>query len=452
TIDYIEKEKQIKIDLLLICGDFQTTRNTADLKCMNVPDKYKELGSFYKYYSGEAKAHCPTVFVGGNHEASNYLWELYHGGWVCENIYFLGRTGVINFGGLRIGGISGIYNFADYKKGAITRKCHTVKLPFGAFITLGNMIFIDFLRHIRKPIDIFMSHDWPEGITKFGDEQSLLRIKPYFRKDLETNRLGCPPGKILLSKLKPRYWFSSHMHVKFAAVVYHDSEGRLSRSETKKFNNNPDEINIDLDKCTTVDNPDEIIMSLDINDLNEAPEQNKCTTVNNPDEIIMSPDIDNSNEALESIDEDISISEDTKDSEKIAKSLDSDVNNLNKDINNREEIAVSSKVNNIPKESPIDLEFKNSSEGAPSSHNHHTRESVASSSTSISAHPSCTRFLALDKCLPGRNFLQVLDFPDANGPLEFSYDEEWLAITKATHDFLSLEYPQTPFPSHEQII
>ena len=47
--------------------------------------------------------------VGGNHEASNYLWELYYGGWVAPNIYYLGHAGVVHFGGLRIGGLSGIF-------------------------------------------------------------------------------------------------------------------------------------------------------------------------------------------------------------------------------------------------------------------------------------------------------------------------------------------------------
>jgi hypothetical protein len=53
--------------------------------------------------------------VGGNHEAPNYLWELYHGGWAAPNIYFLGYAGVVRFGGLRIGGLSGIYNEAHYR-------------------------------------------------------------------------------------------------------------------------------------------------------------------------------------------------------------------------------------------------------------------------------------------------------------------------------------------------
>ena len=32
--------------------------------------------TFYKYYSGEKTAPVLTIFIGGNHEASNYLWEL----------------------------------------------------------------------------------------------------------------------------------------------------------------------------------------------------------------------------------------------------------------------------------------------------------------------------------------------------------------------------------------
>ena len=54
--------------------------------------------------------------VGGNHEATNHLWELYYGGWVAPNIYYLGHAGVINIGGIRIAGLSGIFSRHDYRK------------------------------------------------------------------------------------------------------------------------------------------------------------------------------------------------------------------------------------------------------------------------------------------------------------------------------------------------
>ena len=47
-IKKLEIQNGYKVDLLLICGDFQAIRNHQDLQCMAVPDKYKQLGEFYK--------------------------------------------------------------------------------------------------------------------------------------------------------------------------------------------------------------------------------------------------------------------------------------------------------------------------------------------------------------------------------------------------------------------
>ena len=45
----------------------------------------------------------------------------FFGGWVAENIYYMGNSNVINVkkgnSNLRIGAISGIYKDFDYKKG-----------------------------------------------------------------------------------------------------------------------------------------------------------------------------------------------------------------------------------------------------------------------------------------------------------------------------------------------
>ena len=78
------------MDVLLCCGDFQATRNLADLKCMAVPDKFKEMGTFYKYYSGELKAPILTFVIGGNHEASNHMQELPFGGLAWLQLWSLG--------------------------------------------------------------------------------------------------------------------------------------------------------------------------------------------------------------------------------------------------------------------------------------------------------------------------------------------------------------------------
>lgn len=76
SIAKAEEAGGFKTDLLLLCGDFQAIRNIGDLECIAVPPKYRSMGSFHRYYSGEKIAPVLTLVVGGNHEASNYMWEL----------------------------------------------------------------------------------------------------------------------------------------------------------------------------------------------------------------------------------------------------------------------------------------------------------------------------------------------------------------------------------------
>ena len=71
------------------------------------------------------------------------------------------------------------------------------------------------------PMDIFMSHDWPRGIYHYGSTGELLRKKKFLRQEVESNSLGSPAAEELLAHLQPSYWFSAHLHVKFAAVMQH---------------------------------------------------------------------------------------------------------------------------------------------------------------------------------------------------------------------------------------
>ncbi|XP_054854634.1 lariat debranching enzyme [Eublepharis macularius] len=240
TLELLERRHgQARPELLLCAGDFQAIRDSADMQCIAVPPKYRQMGGFAQYYSGEKKAPVLTIFIGGNHEASNHLQELPYGGWVAPNIYYLGYAGVVKYRGVRIGGISGIFKSHDYRRGHFECPPYNQNTLRSVYHVRNIEVFK--LKQLKQPMDIFMSHDWPRGIYHYGDKNSLLKKKSFFRQEVENNTLGSPAASELLQHLKPAYWFSAHLHVKFAAVMQHEADSSEKQPKATKF--------LALDKC-----------------------------------------------------------------------------------------------------------------------------------------------------------------------------------------------------------
>jgi len=326
-----------------------------------MPEKYRRLGDFASYYNGTKTAPVLTIFIGGNHEASNYLHELYavfcwgvvddrfYGGWVAPNIYYLGASGVVNFRGVTIAGLSGIYKRYHYHQG------HHERLPYTEDTKRSIYHIREFDVHklslIPSPT-IFMSHDWPTGIHRYGDAAGLLARKPHFREDIERGELGSPPAEMLLKKLRPKYWFSAHLHVKFAAFVDHS--------------------------VAEAEDEGEIV-------LEDSEQETSQTERKSPGKRVVSPS------------------------------------------------AEDSEAKRRRQEGESDVGVGGGSGGAEI---------------------QTTRFLALDKCLPHRDFLQILDIEmksPASSNDTFSYDPQWLAITKTLHPYLSTTFKQNDFPSDEDL-
>ncbi|RYP70563.1 hypothetical protein DL771_005382 [Monosporascus sp. 5C6A] len=247
------------VDLLIIGGDFQAVRNAADLSVMKVPAKYRKLGDFPAYYSGEKKAPYLTIFLAGNHEASSHLWELYYGGWVAPNIYYMGAANVLRLGPLRIAGLGGIWTGHDY------RKPHHERLPFSHDDVKSFYHVREFdtrkLLLLREQVDIGISHDWPRGIENHGNSEALWKMKPFFRQESIDGKLGNPAAAYVMDRLRPAYWFSAHLHCKFAAVKEYDAPiaqeapvATSSNSEDVEASKvaeptaNPDEIDLDMEE------------------------------------------------------------------------------------------------------------------------------------------------------------------------------------------------------------
>ncbi|XP_065891093.1 lariat debranching enzyme-like isoform X2 [Dysidea avara] len=238
TILQLEARDNTKVDVLLCCGDFEAIRNEADLSCKACPEKYRKIGTFYKYYIGEKKAPVLTIMIGGNHEASNYMWELGYGGWLAPNIYYLGYSGAVQFGGLRIAGLSGIFVPHDYEWGHFELPPYDQK----SIKTVYRVRSFDCykLKQLRHA-DIGMSHDWPTRIYHYGNTEEFLQMKPPdYWEQVRMNTLGSPPAEELLTSLRPLHWFSAHLHCRFEASYKHYSSNREVISTTKF---------LALDKC-----------------------------------------------------------------------------------------------------------------------------------------------------------------------------------------------------------
>ena len=376
---------------------------------MSVPAKFRELGDFHEYYNGIRKAPYLTIFVGGNHEASNHLFELYYGGWVAPSIYYLGAANVVRFGPLRIAGLSGIWKGYNYNKP------HFERLPYNQDDVKSIYHVREFdvrkLLQIRTQVDIGISHDWPRGVEWMGDWKALFARKDLFEADARAGTLGSLAAKYVMDRLRPSYWFSAHLHCKFSAIVKYlpsvqttsGSSQHATTASDSLMTQNTDEISIDLEESVMQTTQSEI-----------------SHVKRNEDEI----DID------------------MGDDEPAQESHEGHSNGgfQENQASVTEKSAVSDELRAL-----LPATFTRPAAPVP--------EATLPFPESISN--KVTRFLALDKCLPNRKFLQFLEIdpisclaePEIQRPYVLSYDKEWLAITRVFACDLIVGPQSVPVPA-----
>ncbi|KAJ9123081.1 hypothetical protein QFC22_001271 [Naganishia vaughanmartiniae] len=433
-----DARQNTQTDLLLLCGDFQAIRNLHDFPSMAVPAKYRQLGDFWEYYAGIRVAPVLTVVIGGNHECMAYMWELYHGGWLAPNIYFLGAAGSIYVNPtiavpsaakpIRLSGMSGIYKSFDYKRGHFETVPFNEKSVKSAYhVREYDVLKLKQLsrRKTKDVVDLFMSHDWPVTITRYGDERKLLQQKPYFRDEAKSGTLGSVPALELLHHLAPAYWFSAHLHVKFSALVSHDKLTQDVRAITPEPSNtahvvNPDEITLDDDEELEAVNPDKIDLDMDDSDDEEPADDAPCSVAKSDPQAENTPAQEElSNIPEESVDQVEKESEPQAVREKVHELAGTSI----------EEVA-EAKETILAEEESGTVEQDTANPGLE------------------------TRFLALDKCGFGRDFIQFMEIPTggpSTGPPRLHFDPEWLAISRAFHQHLPLNSSFAHLPTTSQI-
>lgn len=329
---------------------------------------------------------------------------------MAPNIYYMGAANVVRLGPLRIAGMSGIWKGYNYNKP------HHERLPYNQddIKSIYHVRELDIrkLLQLKTQVDICVSHDWPRAIEKHGDQRALWRMKPDFEQESRDGTLGNLAAAYVMDRLRPPYWFAAHLHCRYAATKVYNKETEDAKSQSTKatesavYNSAPPLPAVEA--SVVPHNEDEIDLEMDDDD----------------DEVVRLP-----------------LSSTT------AKSV-----ICNDKINIEDGVDTKSSPQTQDTVVPEDLRAQ-------------LPEAFSRPSPQLRVQPGqpvpatitnkITRFLALDKCLPGRKFLQIMAVTTNSSPelppiiqkaaseftprakLPFTYDPEWLAITRALASSLS---------------
>jgi lariat debranching enzyme len=293
----------------------------------------------------------------------------------------MGAANVVRLGPVRIAGMSGIWKGYDYSKP------HHERLPYNDDDKNSIYHIREFdvrkLLQIRTQVDVAISHDWPRAVEKHGDERRLFKLKPHFEQESKDGTLGSHAATYVMDRLRPSYWFAAHMHCKFSATRTYNVDTKLVTGAESSRNFNTESPSPMNSNEMPAYNADEI--NLDEDELLTVSADGNANELKNPHESVASMRL-----ATTSI---------------------------------------------VPEDLRAQLPAAFARPAVP------IRRLQPGQPCPPTIMNETVRFLALDKCLPGRKFLQLLDIepfsqssPDSpsleDRRFHLEYDPEWLAITR----------------------
>lgn len=234
-------------ELLLLLGDLQLLSKKQDLSSCSIPYKYTYGGDVdritdFKKITTETNNKLTqdleqialVLGIGGNHENMGLLELLPFGGFLLPNFFYMGFCNVIKYKGLKICGISGIVNDLNvYKerefgfsqeKGLEQTQWWRMNKVSSYHVRLFDVLPL--LLYEEDDIDFVMTHDWPQNVFHNKDpsiENQLLKIKPFFRDDIKSGKLGAVLYDKIMNNLRPEIWFSAHLHIKYETTIQYEN-------------------------------------------------------------------------------------------------------------------------------------------------------------------------------------------------------------------------------------
>jgi predicted phosphodiesterase len=147
-----------RLDVILSVGDLEANRNARDAAGVATGKGHRRwVGEFPKVLNGDIEFPSPLYFIGGDHEPWATL-DSRGPGEIYPGFHFLGRAGVRDVMGLRVGFLSGVRGEASEgelfsRYGRDERACYV------------EIELVALSRSLNKhgEVDVLLTHDWAAG-------------------------------------------------------------------------------------------------------------------------------------------------------------------------------------------------------------------------------------------------------------------------------------------------
>lgn len=187
-----EEENKKRIDAVAFVGDLDSIVRKYESR------REAEFDSLVAdYHYGKKKAKYPIFFIAGNEDSWAVLRDFKEGGFIAENVYFLGRAGIKDFKGIRIGGLSGSYLEREYYK------------PLPDQLDLWWAYYrhneVEWLK--KQEIDLLLLHPWIEPYTDIPYKIEVQGTGETTKRQTRCNHLY-----EIVEATHPKIVFMGHKH------------------------------------------------------------------------------------------------------------------------------------------------------------------------------------------------------------------------------------------------
>jgi Icc-related predicted phosphoesterase len=207
-LDALAEARGRPVDMVLAVGDVEAFRHADDHR--RKAAKRAMPAEFAEYADGVREMKRPLYFIGGNNEDFEALHDSPDGLQLAPNVHYLGRAGLKELHGLRVGYLSGIHAPRFYEQ-PLKRPRSLDTAKQAGYFRAPEVEKVAALRDM----DLLLVHEWPRGLPQRAQEREV----PPPGRTLPSYWIGNPITRRLVETVHPRWVLCGHSHRAFAVTL-----------------------------------------------------------------------------------------------------------------------------------------------------------------------------------------------------------------------------------------